>query len=553
MRSVALLVLFASAGGGRAQGPTAEDLAGFERTLRDHHLPAQGPELLKFFRDRTLSGEQVAQLSAKVEELSSEVYSVRVKAAAALVKAGHFAKSFLVALIKNPQADPEAIRRAELCLRQITEGNETSLAVATAHLIARDRPAQAAEVLVRYTPFATDPATIEAVQLALNSLATVADEPEPALTAALKAKAPAMRAAAGEALVRGGGLKHKALVGHLLADPVPQVRLQLALALAGARDKAAVPVLIELLAQLPVERVWPAEDLLLRVAGENAPALSLGGKAPAAKVRAAWLAWWQSHEAEADLGRLAHDAQLQGYTLVTVMVPGPGLNGRIMELGPDKQVQWKIDGIRYPLDAQVVGRDRVLIAEYFGNRVTERDFKGNVLWEKACPNPLSCQRFPSGDTFIVTRRSLFLVDRDGKELFTYFLPNANIVAAQRARNGQMTLVTSAGRLQVLDPQGKEVRGFPVGMINMLGSTFELLPGGRVLVPLYRDNRVVEYDTSGRVVWQANVPGPITATRLPNRNTLVASATGQRLVEINRDGSEVWSYMLEGRPWRVRRR
>jgi hypothetical protein len=86
-----------------------------------------------------------------------------------------------------------------------------------------------------------------------------------------------------------------------------------------------------------------------------------------------------------------------------------------------------------------------------------------------------------------------------------------------------------------------------------GSNIELLPGGRVLVPLNRENRVVEYDANGKIAWQAAAQNPTTATRLPNGHTLIASSSQQRLVEIDSAGKEVWSLDVEGRPWRVRRR
>lgn len=553
MRYVPLLFLLVWPGSMRAENPSSDELARYERTLRDHSLPAKGPELLRFFRDRTLSSEQIAQLAAKVEQLGSAKYTIREKAAVELVKAGQLAKPFLLELTRNPKADTEAVRRAELCLRKIANGTEGSLAVATAYLIARDRPDEAADVLIHFTPFATDPGTIEALQHALNALAMRAGKPEPVLVAAVADKSSSMRAAAGEALIRGGGLRHKPLVEHLLNDEAVQVRLQVALALVGAKDKQAVAPLIALLTEVPADQAWPAEDLLQRLAGESGPTLCLDGKTPAAKVRAAWQGWWEKNEGRADFARLDQTVQLQGYTLVTLQTTGAGAGGRVMELKPNRETHWKIDGLRYPLDAQVIGRERVLIAEYLNNKVTERDYSGNILWEKSCSLPIACQRLPNGDTFIATRRNVMIVDRDGKETFTYLAPNGSISAAQRARNGELTLVTNAGLVRVLDAAGKELRSFQAGQIYTMGSNVELLPGGRVLLPLYRDNRVAEFDATGKVVWQATVPSPTSVVRLPNGNTLVGSALQSKAVELNREGREVWSYTLEGRPWRVRKR
>jgi hypothetical protein len=50
-----------------------------------------------------------------------------------------------------------------------------------------------------------------------------------------------------------------------------------------------------------------------------------------------------------------------------------------------------------------------------------------------------------------------------------------------------------------------------------------------------------------------VTSPTSAVRLPNGHTLVVSMMQQRIVEIDRQGQEVWSYRTEGRPWRARRR
>jgi hypothetical protein len=87
----------------------------------------------------------------------------------------------------------------------------------------------------------------------------------------------------------------------------------------------------------------------------------------------------------------------------------------------------------------------------------------------------------------------------------------------------------------------------------MGGNVDVLPNGRVLVPQYRDNKVVEYAADGTVVWSAAVPWPISAVRLANGNTLVVSLLQGRLVELSPAGREVWTQQVEGRPWRARRR
>jgi hypothetical protein len=57
-----------------------------------------------------------------------------------------------------------------------------------------------------------------------------------------------------------------------------------------------------------------------------------------------------------------------------------------------------LTGLLRPRDAQVLPGQRVLVAEL--NRVTERDPRGKILWEKQLQQPLSVQRLRNGNFFI---------------------------------------------------------------------------------------------------------------------------------------------------------
>ncbi|MCI0376184.1 MAG: PQQ-binding-like beta-propeller repeat protein [Gemmataceae bacterium] len=535
------------------QAPSLDDLAAYESILRQHHLPASGPDLLRYFQERTLNKEQIAQLAAKVDQLNDPAYAVRVKAAAELIKAGSLAKPFLVELVRRPNVDLEALRRAEQCLKQITEGGEARLAVATAHLIGKHKPQGAAAALLAYVPFVVDEQVEEALQTTLNALAVKNGKPEPSLVRALSDPSERKRAAAAEALVRGAGLKHKALVEPLLKEESPHMRLQITRALVEAKDKTAVPELIRVLGDLPTQDAWEAEELLHRIAGDSAPSIYADAKTPPAKVRQAWLNWWSKHESFVDLSKLDETPGMLGYTLVTQMTAGPGQNGRVMELRPNKEVHWKIEGIRYPLDAQVVGKDRVLVVEYLNSKITERDFKGDVHWEKQVSLPVAAQRLPNGHTFVVTRRSLLVLDREGNQVFQHQAGVGNINAGHRLRDGTMAYVNTMGLLKIIDPQGNDIKSFQVGQVYATGGNIDPLPGGGFLVPLYRENRIVEFDRNGQIKWELKVNYPTSATKLPNGNVLVVSLTNQRVVELNRAGEEVWSFNADGRLWKARRR
>src|SRR5262249_14382642 len=81
----------------------------------------------------------------------------------------------------------------------------------------------------------------------------------------------------------------------LLRDARPEVRLRAALTLAKRREVEAIPVLIDLLAELPARQRKPIEDVLQELAGEWAPNLTLTGEADASRStrRAAWASWGQ--------------------------------------------------------------------------------------------------------------------------------------------------------------------------------------------------------------------------------------------------------------------
>jgi hypothetical protein len=109
------------------------------------------------------------------------------------------------------------------------------------------------------------------------------------LVKALTDPLPGQRLAAAEALA-GGGADQWPAVRKLLTDPDAEVRLRVALALAYALDKEAVPTLIELIGELPRTQVWDALQVLQALAGPKAPALPSGKDdvATRTKQRDAW-------------------------------------------------------------------------------------------------------------------------------------------------------------------------------------------------------------------------------------------------------------------------
>jgi hypothetical protein len=540
----AALALPAAASG---PDPVRED----EQALQAAHVGSDGPALVEFFRKHTPVEADKDKVRALVADLGDDSYHVRDRASAELVELGQTAVPLLREALKDP--DVEVARRAEKCLQLIEPNPSATVAVAAARLLAVRRPPGAVEALLGYLPAAEDEVVADAVRAALAALARPDGRPEPALAAALADRSPARRAAAVQALIRSAPAGEREALRKYLHDPDPLVRLEVALAWLDARDREAVPVLIDLLADMPAQRCWRVEDVLCRLAGDDAPSVSLGAnESGRKKCRDAWRAWWTTHGARTDLGRLGRGRALLGYTLVVEL--NRGLAGRVLELDAEGKPRWQIENLQYPIDAQVVGNDRVLVAEYRARRVTERTFKGEVKWEKDIPGVLrGVQRLPNGHTFIVTGDQLLEVDRDGREVASQVRQSHDIMAARKLRTGDVVLITLAGVCVRQSAEGKELAHFPCGASYVIGTNFDVLPNGRVLVPQSGAGRVVEFDREGQKVWEVEAANPSSVVRLPNGNTLLSSMVNQRAVEVDRSGKEVWKYAAEGRLIRVQRR
>ena len=306
-------------------------------------------------------------------------------------------------------------------------------------------------------------------------------------------------------MLRITGLAAKDNLTSLLKTPHPLVRYQLGMALIAKNDKSGLPLVIQALAETPADRVENALDLLYRAAGDNAPAALYQGKPGAESVQRSLDEMVSTGASQLDLAKNFAHTEL-GYTVISSAGLKANTKNKIFELDQKHALRWEFDGPRYPIDLQILRNNRLLIAEYFDRRVTERDFKGNILWQVAVAMPIACQRLPNGHTFIATRQFIEIVDRDGKEVFTCFQQNTSITTAQRLRNGQMVVVTTGGRCHLLDPQGRELKGCQVGTVYAMGGNVEILPNRRILVPQYSQNCIAEFDWQGNKLWQARVIG-----------------------------------------------
>jgi hypothetical protein len=519
-----------------------------ERTLQSAKVNIDGPGLLDVLRKRTLPETESGKIKQLIKQLGDDSFDKREQASEDLVRLGNQAEGLLQQAVKDP--DVEISRRAEECLRRIKSGAGASVETAAIRLLGQRKPAGAAEVLLGYLPFAPNYLIAEEVKVVLTAVAMKDGQPDKALLGALTDKTAQRRIAAAVSLVRAGGIDEQKSVKLLLKDGDPTVRLQVALALADARDKEAIPVLIELLAEPSRGLSWQAEEVLYRLAGEQAPKASLGiNEESRKKCRDAWADWWTKNSGTAEMSRLQPSWKMLGHSMVVLLD-----ENKVQEMDAQGKLLWQIKDAQFPLDAQSLPNDRVLIAEHGANKVTERDFAGKVLFEKDLgEGPLVAQRLPNGNTFIATAAQLLEVDKDGKEVMSYKRPLETIRKALKMRNGDVCLVTSSQRFVRLSrDMSQQLQSFEAD-IRTNGGKIDVLPNGHVLVPLKDSNKVVEYDLEGKPVWEMTIDEPIAAVRLPNGHTLVTTLSQNRAVEVDGASKEVWEFKADSRVTRAWRR
>jgi HEAT repeat protein len=274
-----------------------------------HKLPADDAGLLAFFRKRTLSEADQARLKDLVADLGSKIFRKRGHATRALIAAGSPALPFLRAGLTS--ADVEIATRARACITEIETGPGKALASAGARQLLRRAPAQGLETLLGYIPFADNDDVEQEVLHALCALAVREVQVSPSLFKALGDGKPARRSAAAHVLGRVAGHDDCKPVRALLADVDPKVRFQAVQVALASRDKAAIPVLVALLDEGPLELGQKAEDLLGTITGAQPTKGELTADKTARKnARTAWSAWWQANQAKVNLASAVPDTPL---------------------------------------------------------------------------------------------------------------------------------------------------------------------------------------------------------------------------------------------------
>lgn len=253
-----------------------------------------------------------------------------------------------------------------------------------------------------------------------------------------------------------------------------------------------------------------------------------------------------------------------------------GANTYIVEA--DGQVSWSFP--QSTRDGYVLDDGRIILtlsksATHPGGAVIELDRDGNetLIWKGTQSEVNSAQPTTAG-TFVITEAGpkprLIEVDRSGKVLVDFALncqvPNHHMQTrmARKLEDGSFLVPHLLDfAVKQYDAGGKVLRSIDTTVPGDTARTIHTWPftairhgAGHTLVCCTNGNRVVDYDESGKLVWQLtneDLPGPwlqdpCGGQVLPNGNVVITSYAGgqkdplaPKLIEVDRNKRVVWRY------------
>lgn len=194
--------------------------------------------------------------------------------------------------------------------------------------------------------------------------------------------------------------------------------------------------------------------------------------------------------------------------------------------------------------------------DYSGGKVFVFD-GSDIVWQHDAPLSNDLWVLGNGNLLFTTGHGVLEMTMDNDTVFSYSSPS-HIFACQRLSNGNTFIgECNSGRLLEVAPDGnvvKEVCILPPGITDGKKSFIRnarRLDNGHYLVAHYGGKKVVEYDETGKNIWEVPVSGGAhSVIRLPDGNTLVAVADGDknpRIMEFNPRKEVVWQLTNEDFP------
>ena len=403
-------------------------------------------------------------------------------------------------------------------------------------LITLVRPANAIEIILAYIPSCHDDNIQdllgECLGLYLNDQNTI----PPALIAASTSSTEEIRTFAGKVLAQSPNEIAQKTCTTLLSDSSVRVRFEVARESIKNQNKSAIPILIELMTKVPPEKAEAIDQTLRAIAKDKSPESKNDSKVDTA----AWNTWWQKEGTQLVLIPGAKTQEALKNFLVVESFNQEKKSGRVFLITPSGKTLWEIANLSNPTDALLLPNNKVLITEQGANRITERDTKGNISWEKSATNPFLSQRLSNGNIFIASRNKIVEVGRNGNEIFSFSYPNETILAACKTRTNEYALLSYNGVFLKLDSKGNEVLKSRIPFPTNFGiNGGAITQNDRVLVSIPTLNKIMEFNFNGQSTWESTITMPGIPTKLPNGNVVAPSLNGSKIVEIQMDGKIIY--------------
>jgi len=531
-----------------AAGPVAQANQD-EQVLKSAGIATDGSSLLEYFRKRTPSPEDQLTLKKRAQQLGSTAHPIRVQATTDLIRAGRAALPYLRDMAKKN--DLEVTRRARYCIDVIEQNTRLGVPAHAARVLVERNPPGAVEALLAYLPFADESWVEEEIRHALKRIAYGNGKAVPAVEQSLAHADAKRRGAAAWLLGASKDAGQRARAAMRLRDESAEVRYLAASALLNEREPSAVPALIALLTAATPELAWRAEDLLFRVAGDNAPAIWLDAATDnnGRKVQAAWESWWKANESKLDWNAMRLDEQEFGWTLIAENQRPDG-SGQLFESNRKGELRWQAK-IQNPVDVQWLPGGRLLVADSRASQIFEMDTRGVIGWKYTGIAPTSAQRLPNGNTVASSYQKIIEINRDGAVVFSYST-QGHTYHVRKLPDNHYVWIDACGEIGEIDSAGMLIAKTKISGSLAWGS-IERLRSGRYLVALGGIGKVQEVDMAGNVYWERKVNNPNRAIRLANGNTVVASHGDGCVYEFDPSGNERWKLACAGKPFAAIRR
>ncbi|MEI7461580.1 MAG: PQQ-binding-like beta-propeller repeat protein [Pirellula sp.] len=201
----------------------------------------------------------------------------------------------------------------------------------------------------------------------------------------------------------------------------------------------------------------------------------------------------------------------------------------------------------------------VLVSASYGkNIVAICDAEGKVLWSHKTAGPAQghaghhdVQFLPNGNIlFHDNWTQLNEISLENKVVWSYDSATMNgnagkkvdVHAFARLPNGHTVIAESGvGRIIEVDSDGKIVHEIPLKQGGMQSTRLmRITPQETYLVCSEQPGIVAEYNRAGEVIWDYPIGTRVYgAIRLRNGNTLIASGSGNSVVEVSPDKKIVW--------------